>query len=752
MEPINSSIASSSFNPDKQEAIDKVTLDGMNLKNVKRWRNDPDVAFAAIRKNSMAITHIGPSLKAELAFNHDLLEQITIAALSNGPMKYEDITAVFKATNNPELLRKSKLVMIAAKKVDYEHGLDVPPELRTDPDIIAAIAAANLPACSSAEGSASPVAASFAGGAGLSSPPQLPLEPKEDPSPSQFPPEKQAAIDNVKENGMYLQGLSKRWQSDVDVASAAVKQNGRAIAFVHPNMQMRCPEVFKSIMIIAVSHKDWTFDELEALLTHSGQGNWTKDIDVMSAAIRYNGKAASFVDPSIKEVPSITDALAAAAQEISPIRKKIQEINVLAPDGKPSTWAAEQPIGIQRQRHGDSKLFLTDIMTQLGGNVAFIFHNTLHPEDSFENATIHPDQLDSSVVSFERAFGVQQDVQKCGRSKEGPLVIFSAACQFNLAAPAASKLRLNSMKIDRYTPQPERAIEQYLYTVGKQGSEVQLAYPTDQIRAIAAAANFPYNGLCNVLDQKTIKTTCDGYFTPTPETSDDIIQQLKKNGHLMECALVGNTPRTIPSFYSQRQHQTFFPTDDDEKGPQKVYMILVAAPETSPLPIETREKIPREKRNGELKELLDLEEITPEEKVHLKTSLEIQYLTSLHRARTECAAAIYLAQQPENKDKPVELKVSMVGCGDHLKCQEKVVAQAQYQALIEYQKELKANNVTVQIQFFNDLALEKTPYFIQCLGLQEKKKVKQHMGAAAAAAHSDDGFDFEFESGDDDKV
>lgn len=362
----------------------------------------------------------------------------------------------------------------------------------------------------------------------------------------------------------------------------------------------------------------------------------------------------------------------------------------------PSTFAITTPYPQQVARHEAAKDFLSKVIPGLGGTVSFVSAGTPRPYVDHATINIDPTQLDDDLFRFEWTGddGVQANIIEAGQINDGKIRIYVAASQFN-AAEASST----------YTHRKETCIQGYLGD-RTQGPQAQLAYSADQIRAIAVGANFPYNGLCRVLDGETIKTAADGYFRPTASTAEKLVNQLKEKGHLMEFPLIGNNPRTKMA----RKISDF---NDDSRGSQRVYMMLTAAPAIGYM----REAIPQ------------------------AASQEIQFLAALNRFRAEFKAAIDLAKSTKQ---PVELKMAEVGCGVFGN-EDLIVAKAFYQSALECKKELRENHITVQLQSYGTNQRPKTA-IVKELGLQDVRQgekviqqefeKKEELESAAAASSS----------------
>lgn len=576
-----------------------------------------------------------------------------------------------------------------------------------------------------------PPVSNFAGGAGLNPPPTSAAV--SNPPPIEFDKEKQAAIETVKADGMVVKTLAMPFKNDPDVVLAAVKQNGLAILDAG-NKIKRNEEQIKPILIAAISNRSMKASEAINVINKINI-DFTKDKEVMLAAIKNNPEMANYLTSPLKEDPEIIAAVAKAASqsssaaaggpagnlenvELTPeetriltpeqgealkeARVKIANAKILSPGmGWPpetSAYSKNTPLAVQQQQHAMAKNFLSEVIPALGGKISFISHGKDPSNDeslrvNLADVKINPSKLNHNIISFEWTSGVQKDIQECGEKNDGILRIFIAASQFNLAEARSI-----------FTPSPDSWLKYFFDQT--QGPQAQLAYGSDQIRAILAAANHPYNALSPILSEETKGTVTDGYFMPTKETEDQLIEELRNKGHQIELALFGSTPRTQLAELRQNEatnaiEQKF---DDYPRGKQIVYLGLCAAPAIE---------------NAATAAGIRKEDF----------SQEIPFLTALHRCRSECKAAIDLAKA---EGKPVELKTAAVGCGAFGNPEE-VVAKALYQALMEYQEELEANNVTVQLQVFGKKE-DTEPTIVKNLGLAERVNASPAAGEAAAAS------------------
>lgn len=378
-----------------------------------------------------------------------------------------------------------------------------------------------------------------------------------------------------------------------------------------------------------------------------------------------------------EKVSNLTPEQSQAALSLA--RKKIASVPQLKPK-----FALESLYGKQIDSHEAAKTFLCEVMPGLGGTASFVSPGSPRPKIALADVNIDPNKpLDPDIFRFEWTggpkTGVQANIIKAGQTDDGIVRIFVAASQFNGAEASGPFTHTINTCIRGYLSDPT------------QGPQAQMAYSADQIRAIAAAANFPYNGLCHVLDEETIKIAGDGYFRPTLSTEKAIIQQLQTKGHLMEFPLIGNTPR-------QQFANTVTDFDDASRGSQQVYMMLTAAPAIGYL----------------------------HERLSDAGSKEIQFLTALNRCRAEFKAAIDLATKT---NKPVELKMADVGCGVFGN-DPAIVAKALYQAALECQQQLKDNRVTVQVQSFGEPGTRLIPLVTE-LGLKPRSQAGSSNAAAA---------------------
>lgn len=288
----------------------------------------------------------------------------------------------------------------------------------------------------------------------------------------------------------------------------------------------------------------------------------------------------------------------------------------------------------QRKAHEKAKLFLSKNLQGLGAHVAFI-----SPPEKIapELSTIKiADPLNPAVFSWQLTNGVKQDIERDGLLTDNVIRKYSAASQFNACeAP------------DRYTVLPGEAVKTYS-SDKTQGPQAQLAFGNDQVELINCGGNIGYNGLCNVLDEKTKDAVRHGYLTPVRYNIDLVIDQLRNFGHKIEYLSVANRPSGGTAFV----HET-----------------LVAAPAFG--------------------------YYSKDPSLDRKKQEEVEFLCALHGFR----AQFYDALQSASSGKQVILNPVGVGLGvfDN---NEVVVAKAFYTAAKEFEAQMADKNVQVRLQVY----------------------------------------------------
>ena len=155
--------------------------------------------------------------------------------------------------------------------------------------------------------------------------------------------------------------------------------------------------------------------------------------------------------------------------------------------------------------------------------------------------------LDKAIFTWENTPGVQGDIQKDGKNDK-QTVLYGVASQFN-----------GSEAVNPYQVPKGEAVETYKRDP-TQGPGAQLQFPDSQVELINNAAFDGFNGLCRVLDEKTIHLVHHGYLiVESEEEASQVIAQLQKDGDKAAYICVGNIPK-------------------GEGNTQQVYEMLVAAP------------------------------------------------------------------------------------------------------------------------------------------------------------------------------
>lgn len=200
----------------------------------------------------------------------------------------------------------------------------------------------------------------------------------------------------------------------------------------------------------------------------------------------------------------------------------------------------------QRNAHKNAKQYLKEKLEGIGAEI-FIVSPPPSQQPLPKVNEVEITNLDSDIFTWETTWGVQFDIPEDGK-RDDSCVLYGVASQFN-----------GCEAVRRFTPKPKTACQTYKYDL-TQGPLAQLTFPPEQVEIINKGANLGFNGLCEVLEESTKSTVKHGYLTPeTKELADELIDQLRKNGHKMEFLCVGNIP-------------------NGEESTEKVYEMLVAAP------------------------------------------------------------------------------------------------------------------------------------------------------------------------------
>lgn len=361
-------------------------------------------------------------------------------------------------------------------------------------------------------------------------------------------------------------------------------------------------------------------------------------IDLFNIPLAKKDIAKEFVN---SKLPALEQQLPLSFVEVSAVPTEEPKVSLEEMMGNvlpiAGNFTTIKTIEEQRLAHESAKEFLRCGLERLGATVDFISHQAVD-SPSLNEIIINPGLLDPTVFQAQYTTGVLDDIKRDGNRIKDKVVVYGAASQFNgCEAP------------DKYTISPNNAVKTY-QTDRTQGPQSQLAFSAQQVELINCGGNLGYNGLCNTLDEDTKDQVRHGYFTPTQEKAENIITLLRNNGHKIEYPCVANVPLD---------------------GQKEVHLILVAAPAFGEYAQVNSAK--GEHRN------------------------EIQFLCALHSFRAQFEKCVALG---EKTSLPVEFKATAVGLGVFGNHPE-VIAKAFYQAALEYQASMKANQVTVQFQIFN---------------------------------------------------
>lgn len=349
-------------------------------------------------------------------------------------------------------------------------------------------------------------------------------------------------------------------------------------------------------------------------------------------------------------------------QPLQLVQKAIKETAPI-----PKDYTADTSIAEQRTAHEQAKDWLIENLQYTGADVSFVRPPKVRgsfPES--KNVDISNPVLDPSIFTYSSA-DVGPDIQRDGNRTSDEIVIYTAASQFNgCEAPT------------RYTVEPGNAVSTYEGD-HTQGPQAQLAFGDEQVELINCGGNRGFNGLVHVLDDSTRSAISSGYLTPkTQAEADEVLRQLRENGHLLECPCIGNIPKG---------------------GRKLVYQFLTSAAAFGGYSLDW----------GAISQA---------------TKDEIQFLCALHSLRAQFAQAIKMAKE---SGKPVTLKTAGMGLGV-FGSNSGIFSKAYYEAAKEFEPQLKQAHVKVEFQVFHreiEQGYGKALKVTQKLSLQQQQQQQQ---------------------------
>ncbi len=302
------------------------------------------------------------------------------------------------------------------------------------------------------------------------------------------------------------------------------------------------------------------------------------------------------------------------------------------------------PYDAQLEAHRNAQNFLKEDLGKVGGDYQVVTPTLreVHTikfwtDDEIENETHIVNTLNQNVFSMEITRGVARTIKEASE-KTDVVTAVVAASQLN---GAESQLRtLVSPGIVRFAYEAD----------GTQGPAAQLTNSDEILELINLGAHRGVNYAIHILSEETKTAVQGGYLTPTSkEQAARLTEELKVKGARIRVPYVGAVP--------------------ENAGTNKVYQVFVSAAAFG---------------------RYDLGGQTEEQK------REIQYLVALHSYRAQFEAALKL-----NRDtgKPVELKAVGMGLG-MFGNEPHIIAQAFYDAAIEYERALENAKVKVKFQVF----------------------------------------------------
>lgn len=322
-------------------------------------------------------------------------------------------------------------------------------------------------------------------------------------------------------------------------------------------------------------------------------------------------------------------------------------------------FTTDTPIEKQREAHEGAKVFLKKALRGIGGTVTFVKPSERIPPE-LKDVEIKQD-LNPAIFSWENTQGVQEDIQRDSKKDDGVVRLYGVASQFN-GCEATGK----------YTLEPGKAVGTYKFDP-TQGPKAQLAFGDHQVELINAAGNLGYNGLCNVLDAETQDAIGHGYLTPNSDNADQVIEQLRTQGHEAEYSCIGNVP---------------------VGGKAPVHQILISA---AAFGVYKDRSLPREKQH------------------------EVEFLCALHGFRAQFQQALKFASDGKQVVlKPVAVGVGAFGNDPAVVSKAFYVAAKEFQDIVESGEDKSAENVRVQFQVFRGTGEARK--MANNLGLEEFKE------------------------------
>lgn len=296
------------------------------------------------------------------------------------------------------------------------------------------------------------------------------------------------------------------------------------------------------------------------------------------------------------------------------------------------------PISTQRELHNEAKKELFRDLTQQGASIEFTKPASRAPSSAIQIKDYNIDnknRLNSNVFSCQVTKGVQGDILEGSKRADGRVKMVFVCSQSNL-----------SEQPDRDLIKPEEAVVKYK-TDPTQGPQAQLAFSDQQVKTICSVGS-KLNTLSPILNENTKTSTVNGYFSPTNENVDEIIDQLETRGHLVEYPCIGSIPTG---------------------GDKPVHQFFAFAPAVGLVGMDT--------------------------KLNAAKSERVQYLKALDNFRGAFEQAIKLA----DKEGPVSLDMTAIGLGA-FQNNPNVVAKAYYEAALEYQDRLAEKDVKVDFKVY----------------------------------------------------